>query len=960
MRKIAYLAVAVLAFSVCLLAAEVVLEKVELESGSTATQAKSASCRALPAQPEKVRPPKENVTTWAELTLKENKFYVCAVTVESEPEKAKTARLYFDRDGDGNLREEKALSATSKTAGATARFDFMIDELPIQFAAKKSRIKTKINLKLTYYDYGNRRYIYAYILDRYEGKLEEFKLNWDVSWTPGTDLEIRLENSSDTANRITQGQKQIHLDMGSMKISKDKARIKYKLQKNRGLAPVKPPGNLVYLATTAQTTERIDTICLPFNGYIFLEPGRYSGKTAVIEKKKGSDIWRLNARISSFNVLEKGTELVEPDPLAVTLNITLRNGTAYFYPNMSSKMGSYASLKKVKGENKPPVVVITDEENKERARIEMVFAGTWLSSISWQIPKELENKKLAAQLMFVEEPPFKIESEKKEFLTGAVAASPDESEKKEEDDAAAVEKLKEIEKKVNAAIEKGVKYLVSKQNSDGSFQGQYSSSHPLGYNALCALTLVKCGVPLKHASVIKAYKFLESQPRNKTYSVGLYLMALEAKYYNKKIIEKVLGRRKKKKKSGYSTTPDEEESEEEEYKPKISGRDRAIAQDLVNWLVKIQLENGCWTYGENRARSGGTRTTGDNSNMQYAILGLKAGTRLGARVPLETFLRNLKYILDCQGTAGQKVDRFTIPAAHLNSFKSKKKGSSSSTSTSSDPDEWSEPERDQFVSRGWGYTSATSTGTGSMTASGLTAVIICKSELLGKRVFAGELKKRTNESIEDGCAWFATQLNFTPSGLWWYYFMYGLERAGSLAGVRKFGTRDWYYEGIDVLLPLQKDDGRWEDASRQRQQGGANKNQPQPARPAQTQLNLCQTCFALLFLKRATIRVIKNVEEGEMWTGKGFLEQAKKKAEADKKKTEEEKKKAAEEKKKAADQSASPIGEPPKEDKQKSTGESEPEKQPDKPAVKPEPDKKTEQPAKPEDPQKDGQPQPGK
>ena len=65
-----------------------------------------------------------------------------------------------------------------------------------------------------------------------------------------------------------------------------------------------------------------------------------------------------------------------------------------------------------------------------------------------------------------------------------------------------------------------------------------------------------------------------------------------------------------------------------------------------------------------------------------------------------------------------------------------------------------------------------------------------------------------------------------------YYYLYAVERLGMLYDTGKIGGHLWYPEGAKVLLDAQKPDGSW-DASL-------------PKTPT------WDTCFAILFLKRAT------------------------------------------------------------------------------------------------------------
>ena len=66
-----------------------------------------------------------------------------------------------------------------------------------------------------------------------------------------------------------------------------------------------------------------------------------------------------------------------------------------------------------------------------------------------------------------------------------------------------------------------------------------------------------------------------------------------------------------------------------------------------------------------------------------------------------------------------------------------------------------------------------------------------------------------------------------------YYFLWSLERVAVLYGLRTIGGKDWYAWGSDVIVRHQRPDGSWADDF-----GGP-----------------VDTCFALLFLKRANVAV---------------------------------------------------------------------------------------------------------
>jgi hypothetical protein len=65
------------------------------------------------------------------------------------------------------------------------------------------------------------------------------------------------------------------------------------------------------------------------------------------------------------------------------------------------------------------------------------------------------------------------------------------------------------------------------------------------------------------------------------------------------------------------------------------------------------------------------------------------------------------------------------------------------------------------------------------------------------------------------------------------YYMYAVERAGMLYDTVKFGDHDWYIKGSNHLVKTQKPDGSW---------GNREKSEE----------NTWDTCFAILFLKKAT------------------------------------------------------------------------------------------------------------
>lgn len=242
---------------------------------------------------------------------------------------------------------------------------------------------------------------------------------------------------------------------------------------------------------------------------------------------------------------------------------------------------------------------------------------------------------------------------------------------------------------------------------------------------------------------------------------------------------------------------------------------RQIA-DCAQVLVDSQAQNGQWCYGhaaelagvskpmEGRPTGKGTDSAlpkipiskrtkgcphGDNSNSQYAALGLRACIESGIVIPPDV-LRKAK-------------------------------------------EAW---ERNQKQDGSWDYgvpsnvkQSNRPAGTyGSMTLGGMAALVILKHYL--REPIKGDPR------IEAAKGWVAR--NFSPSdnpgfsGNHVFYALYALERAGDLYGTETFGSHEWYPAGAEWLLRTQQPDGQWV----------GSKNE----------VNVAATCFAILFLRRAT------------------------------------------------------------------------------------------------------------
>ncbi|MCD4824261.1 MAG: DUF4159 domain-containing protein [Phycisphaerae bacterium] len=300
---------------------------------------------------------------------------------------------------------------------------------------------------------------------------------------------------------------------------------------------------------------------------------------------------------------------------------------------------------------------------------------------------------------------------------------------------------------VNAAIAKAVAWLRQKQRADGTWPGL---GHEGGVTALCTLALLNAGADANDPAVAKGIARLHKIPNHATYTTSLKCQVYAA-------------------------------ADPKKYAAQL----KAAAEHLIN----TQRANGMWGYSKSRGR-------GDNSNAQFALLGLHQAANAGVKVPKRVWQRSSKHFINGQNRDG-----------------------------------------------GWGYMSRGEKSYGSMTAAGIASLYICGQSLAVGRdrtfqdgAYPGCGKYSRNVVLAKGLKWMTKKFSVKRNpnrGSWYYYYLYGLERVGMISGRHAFGSHDWYREGAAELISRQNAAGHW---GRGRQ--------------------MYQTAFAVLFLAKGNRPVL--------------------------------------------------------------------------------------------------------
>ena len=346
-------------------------------------------------------------------------------------------------------------------------------------------------------------------------------------------------------------------------------------------------------------------------------------------------------------------------------------------------------------------------------------------------------------------------------------------------------KIESLADQVRKAIDEGVRYLKQNQNQNGSWNDKLGafSHHAGGATCLALLALLDCGVAKDDPVIVRGLKYIRGLQQPTTYVRSLQTMVYA--------------------KAGLA-------------------EDKGRIQVNVDHLIKIRLRDDKgllkgWSYDYPGPQGG----SADNSNTQYALLGLHMGRLAGARIDRKVW---------------EEIREFYI--------------------------------RTQNNDGGWGYTAggggafANSTSSLTMTTAGLCGLLISGMELNegretilanGTATNCGDYKD--DKAVQHALSWIGSPLHFRfdmPQRT--FYNIYGIERAGRLSGQRFFHTRDWYREGCQILSKLP-------DITKEKRRTGNAFSDPQGGwywSEAGTwdSWPVVSTSFALLFLSKGRTPVL--------------------------------------------------------------------------------------------------------
>ena len=330
---------------------------------------------------------------------------------------------------------------------------------------------------------------------------------------------------------------------------------------------------------------------------------------------------------------------------------------------------------------------------------------------------------------------------------------------------------KEIEKSIKAAV----KFLLSKQKKDGSWEpfGNPQDAHyyTTGPTSLVVYALLESGMKIKDEPIEKALKYIISKAAGdpNTYSVSLRCcaLAIASEQYR-------LGLRKIKSQSE---------------RLKYAKKDPYFRQLRRDYHLLIRIAPFGYYGYKCELDKPFNNGNFDQSNSQYGLLGVwAAANEKRDDIPLRYFKAVLKHWLKTQ-----------LPDGGWSYYDHTKKS----------------PEATNHHD----YASSSS-----MTCAGLASLFVCIDKLYTKQFTKCKGKVPELKALDKGIDWFSKNFKADYGSKKHYhnfYYLYGVERVALASGFKFFGKHDWFNTGVRWLLEQQLTSGRFRTATGDGVVGGA-------------------------------------------------------------------------------------------------------------------------------------------
>jgi hypothetical protein len=340
--------------------------------------------------------------------------------------------------------------------------------------------------------------------------------------------------------------------------------------------------------------------------------------------------------------------------------------------------------------------------------------------------------------------------------------------------------------KVNEAIDKGAAFLLKE------FAGGINNKSWTSPVELVVLTLNHANVKADNSVYVKCLEQMLAAKLEFTYRVALQAMALhriDARKYQDRIAECaqwLVDTQCVEGEWGYPGTLMDENAHPKPVTVEPPKKETPKGGTEPKWIIRRRVPPD-------------PKIKGDQSNAQFALLGLRACQESGVEIPKMTWAGARKFMLYTQRPDG-----------------------------------------------GWGYyfkDMRDRTSYGSLTLAGIAAVAICE-------YYLGTKEPLKVASVQKGIRWMAQRMDFaenpevTRSNVidpkaWHYYYLYSIERTGIILNTEKFGDREWYPGGANWLIKNQQPAGSWHTGVSLQWKAAGSMVVP-------------DTCLAILFLTRST------------------------------------------------------------------------------------------------------------